>query len=147
MVSTAEYYEQIPHIEIDGGCDYDFQLTFTRVRKTTLDGKVTSLERLGPYDWTGWSNFKGELRTGDGSVAKLVSLVIDGPADQGTLRLRGRDQQTWALQQAGYRSGSLTLVGRNPSGLYLKVTTMRWRLIPGSTAPTAVPVFDWTTLR
>jgi len=147
MTTTTSFYRQEPHFQIRGGADYDFTLTFDIVRSSTLDGTTTEIVRLGLVDFTGWSNFRGALMSSDERYTEPCSVLVEGDAENGTLRLRGRGVQTWRLQGAGVRAGSLTIIGRNPFLQEVEVETVRWSLVPGSTSPLVVPVFDWTQLR
>lgn len=147
MTQTSEFYRTAPVLVLTGGADFDFRLTFDTVRSTSLDGRVTSINKLARYSFEGWSNFSAELRSDDGTQTRLLSVVLDGPATDGTLRIRGRGVQTWALQQAGVSGGRITLLGTNPAGQRPAIRRCRFRLETGATSPTAPSVSDYTLLR
>lgn len=147
MAATTEWYRQDPILTLTGGADFDFTVTITRVQSTTLDGRLGDVIRIGALDLTGWGSFRGELRSNDGLLSELVSVVVDGDADEGTIRVRGHRNATWRLQQAGVRAGRLTIDGQAPSGQRFTLVPARWSLRVGSTSPTAPTVPDYTVLR
>lgn len=147
MTAITEHYKTPPILRIYGGMDFDYSLQVIEVASTQLDGKITDLHRIGPIDFTGWTAFAGQLRSFDGLYAETCSIGIDGPPDEGTLYIRGIAAQTWRLQQAGVRGGTLTIKGGSPSGQRFLVAPCQFVLEPGSTDPLTPSVTDWTVLR
>ncbi len=148
MTNTAWYVNRPFHLPLVGGEDFEFEIELREVVRTSLDGKVTSIQRGEPYDFTGWAQFYAEMRVdGVNNVSKVLSLVIDGPPENGELRLFGRGTQTWDFQNLAYFTGDVTLVGLNPAGQRKALALGRWTLTPGAVAPTTPSVPDWTTLR
>lgn len=147
MTQVSTFYRQDPLLVMTGGADFDFRLTFDIVRSTTLDGRTTTVNKLGRYSFEGWSNFAAELRSDDGTQTRLLSVVLDGPPTDGTIRVRGRGVQTWALQQAGVLGGRVTILATNPAGQRPAIRRCRFRVEPGATAPSAPSVSDYTLLR
>ena len=135
MTATREYYRQEPVLHITGGADFDFRIVISEVASTDLDGKITDLVRLGAFDLTNWTNFVGEMRSFDGTVSVRSTVALDGTGDEGAIRVWGTARDTWALQQAGLRSGRLTILGRAPNGRRYRIVPGRWNLSPGSTSP------------
>lgn len=148
MTTTAWYVNKPFFLPLLGGADFDFGVTLQEIQKTSLDGKVTEVRRGAPFDFTGWSAFYVAL-TPDGSsgVSKVASLTLDGPPENGTLRLRGKGTQTWDLQGLGYLSGRTTLLGKSPAGARSEIASGHWSIVPGATAPSVPYVSDWTILR
>ena len=147
MTATLEFYRQEPILEIVGGADFDFSLTLTSVLSTTLDGRIGDLIRQGPINFTGWHSFKGEFTDPAETVRELVSVIVDGEPDEGTLRIRGGRNATRRMQVLGHRAGLLTILGTAPSGQLFTAAPCRWNLRVGSTRPDAPSVSDWTVLR
>jgi hypothetical protein len=147
MVAVTEHYLTTPTFTIVGGADYDFRVGLTRVTSTVLDGKITELLREGPYSFAGWQAFAAVLATHDGTLSQTCSVIIDGPPEDGVLRLRGVAAQTWRLQQAGARAGRVTIVGSSPTGHRASVVAGQWVLVPGSTPPGTPTISDVTLLR
>lgn len=145
--TRREFYRTPAYARLIGGEDYDFTVSLEVVANTQLDGKQTELTRLGSFDLTGWSGFTAEFRTRDGLVSKLGSVVLDGPADGGSLRLRGTKYQTWDMQLAEQRGGEWSISGLSPQQATRTLVRGQWRLLTGATSPYAVPVADWSTLR
>jgi hypothetical protein len=135
MSATREFYRQEPVITFRGGAGFDFRVVITEVNSTTLDGKITSVVRQGPFNLVGWTNLVGQLRSFDGLTALPVIVALDGLGDEGALRVKSDARTTWALQQAGLRAGQLTILGTPPSGGRFELVPMRWNLKPGSTSP------------
>jgi hypothetical protein len=135
--ATREYYRAEPILTIVGGADWDYQITIERVASTTLEGKITDLIRLGPFDLTGYTEFVGQLRSFDGLQSVSAQITLDGTGDEGTIRVRGTGRDSWALQEAGLRAGRLTIRAKAPSGGRFRIVPARWNLEVGSTSPLA----------
>ena len=147
MPAITEHYRTQPLLTLWGGMDFDYALECWEADSTELDGKLTSLVNRTRRSFVGWTAFAGQLRSDDGLYAETCSIGVDGPPDEGTLYIRGVAAQTWRLQQAGVRAGSLTIYGAAPSGQRFLVAPCRFRLRESSTAPTTPSVPDWTVLR
>ena len=147
MVNEAWYVNRPFHLPLVGGEDFEFEFELREVVRVSLDGKVTDLQRGEPYDFTGWTQFYAEMRVdGVPNVSKVLSLVIDGPPENGELRLYGRGTQTWDLQSLGYHTGDVAIVGLNPAGQRKALAQGRWTLTSGAVSPRTPSVPDWTTL-
>lgn len=147
MATVTEHYRTTPILSLVGGSDYDFKVGVIRVTATDTDGLITELRRDGAYDFTGWQAFAAVLASHDGAFSQTCSVIIDGPPADGTLRIRGVAAQTWRLQQAGVRSGRVTIVGSSPTGHRAAVMAGEWVLTPGSTPPGTPTITDVTFLR
>lgn len=147
MTSVDWYVNKPFHLALVGGEDFEFALGVYEIVKTTLDGKVTDIQRGAAYDFTGWSAFYAAMAPeGVDGVTKVLSLVIDGAPTNGELRLFGRGTQTWEYQQLGYRAGDVTLMGLNPAGQRKTIALGVWDLTPGTVSPTTPSVPDWGSL-
>jgi hypothetical protein len=135
MSFTREFYRQQPIITFTGGAGFDFRVVITTVNATTLDGKITDLERLGPRNLVGWTNLVGTLAGFDGAAGLPAVITLDGLGDEGAIRVKCDGRTTWALQQAGLRAGFLTVLGTPPAGGRFRLAPMLWNLEPGSTSP------------
>lgn len=138
MTSATEFFRQSPLFTITGGMDADVLVEMEKVASTTLNGKISDLIRLGPYDLTGWTGLVGELRTFDGLNSVRAIIALDGDGDEGAFRIRVFARDTWLLQLVGARAGQLTVGASPPGGGRYTIAPMIWNLEVGSTSPAIV---------
>lgn len=147
MTVTTSWYAEDPILRLRGGADFDWRIRLDEVTTTVVDGRVTAILRLGPFNWTGWSNFRCSMASFDFGSSELVSVTVDGPPTDGVLAVRGSKGATWRMQQAGVYGGLMTILGKAPGGGDYETVPARFVLEPGSTAPTVPTIPDWTVLR